>query len=292
MSDFALEKVVCIIGANQTLVDLFSKEYKVVSTDGVSPLDTSVDVFVTTKYSWAIFEFIKAHAKEGNVVIVTGNVPLGTTMDFFGSLRVQSLHVGYCPLTSLTKTQVISGITSEAAAEISEIYRRINPSIHIASSTDTAEMYNLAKLASQHVNTALENELLDICLTYRIPVQEVFNQTPMAYPPPDFDDLFLYHEIPLINKASKLTKKRPLRKALDFLAKYSHQRILVVASQLLEDQAFVAEVATVCPDTYTLHTSLSNEQISSEYLSANFDVIAVLDDHIALPEVSCTIVHI
>lgn len=292
MSNFALDKTICIIGSNKCIVNVFAKDYKVIESDKVSNIPP-VDVYITTLYDSETINFIKEHAKDGDVLIVTGDVPIGTTSDFFFPIGIPQLHIGYCPLTSMNEVQVISGFTPEAIAEISEIYGRIYSSIISVSSTDTAEMFNITRLARKQVDCAFENEIINICNRYNIDSKEIFSTTTHpVYPSPNILELVLYNHIPMIANSLDLNQKRPLRKALNFLASYSNKRMLIVASSLSEDKAFIEEVNIICPDNYMIHTELTDDQLTSEYLSANFDVIAILDDSILLPDVTCKIVKI
>ncbi|GAB3734975.1 UDP-N-acetyl-D-mannosamine dehydrogenase VpsB [Luteimonas pelagia] len=131
----------------------------------------------------------------GNLVILESTSPVGTTervreilraarpdLDFGGDGRGGDVHLAYCPeriipgrmLEELASNdRIIGGMSPEASAAATALYKRFVQGACIESDARTAEMVKLTENAFRDTNIAFANELSMICDTLSIDAWEV-----------------------------------------------------------------------------------------------------------------------
>jgi len=151
---------------------------------------------------WAACRTAVAHARAGQVLIMTSTSYVGTTRDLLvvplaarGFTVGEDVFVAYSPeridpgntkYPMETVPRVVGGATPACAARAARILGAIAETIHLVSTPDVAELMKLYENIFRAVNIALANEFADIARELNIPINEVTHAAstkPFGYMP-------------------------------------------------------------------------------------------------------------
>lgn len=137
---------------------------------------------------------VRAHLRDGDMVIMRSTVKIGTTRDVVVPILERDgidYDLAFCPERTLEGQalselrhlpQIVGGVTMRANIRASQLFQFITPTVVRVNDVETAEMIKLVDNAQRDVQFAYANEVARMCDSVGISAAEVIRAGKLGYP--------------------------------------------------------------------------------------------------------------